>query len=59
MTEGKGRVCSQWAYAEAPEEFRLRETVRGDGAEVARGSLTQVLSSGSGDQRCPGEHGTR
>lgn len=59
MTEGRDRVCSQWAYAEAPDEFRLRETVHGDGAEVARSSLTQVLISGSGDQRCPGEHGSR
>lgn len=59
MTEGSGRVCSQWAYAEAPEEFRPREMVHGDGAEAARGSPTQVLSGGSGDQRCPGEHGSR
>lgn len=59
MTEGSGRVCSQWAYAEAPEEFRPREMAHGDGAQAARGSPTHVLSGGSGDQRCPGDHGSR
>lgn len=59
MTEGRGRVCSQQAYAEAPEEFTMRETVHGDGAEAARGSPTQVLSCGPEDQRYTGEHGSR
>lgn len=33
--------------------------VHGDGAEAARGIPTQLLSSGSGDQRSPGERGSR
>lgn len=49
MTEGGG--------SRGPRRVQTK-TVHGDGAEAARGSPTQVLS-GPGDQKCPGEHGSR
>ena len=59
MIKGISRVCPQSVYTEAPKEFKQRETVHRDGAEAARGSRTQLLSGGSGDQRSPGECGSR